>query len=205
MPCHPLFLNDDAGKYDVPANEGEILPNKPGYTTVQEISEAEFIGFLRAQEYFIDKLGQKTRFNLKYLYALHKKALHDVYSFAGKLRTVNMSKGGFSFPSALFLPQAMYSFEQEILLPLNHTYKDKSDLVRDLAKMHAELLFIHPFREGNGRTTRLLTAMIYLYHTRSYPDIDKLLNERKEEYIAAVQAAALQDYQKMYRLFREGF
>lgn len=205
MPCHPLFLNDDAGKYDVPANEGEILPNKPGYTTVQEISEAEFIGFLRAQEYFIDTLDPKTRFNLKYLYALHKKALYDVYSFAGKLRTVNMSKAGFSFPSARFLPQAMYSFEQEILLPLNHTYKNKDDLVRDLAKMHAELLFIHPFREGNGRTTRLLTAMIFLYHTRSYPDIDGLLNKRKEEYIVAVQAAALQNYEKMHRLFCEGF
>lgn len=202
MPCHPLFLNDDAGKYDVPANEGDILPNKPGYTTVQEIERAEFVGFFEARYDAIEALTSKTRFNLKFLLHLHKKALEDLYTFAGKIRTVNMSKGGFTFPSALFLPQALKIFEQEMLLPLNNTYTHEDALLRDMARMHAELLFIHPFREGNGRIVRLLTELIYLQHTGQSLNFEVMLRD-KDRYIFAVQMAACQNYTSMEELFRE--
>lgn len=71
-----------------------------------------------------------------------------------------MSKGGFLFPSALFIPQSMQFFEDEILKKLPDTYPDKASLAKDVAIVHGELLFIHPFREGNGRTARILANLM---------------------------------------------
>ena len=71
-----------------------------------------------------------------------------------------MSKGGFPFAAAKFLPESMSVFEKEILSKLKNTYNKKEDLVRDIATVHGELLFIHPFREGNGRTARLLANLM---------------------------------------------
>jgi len=74
-------------------------------------------------------------------------ALGNVYEFAGKYREVNMSKGGFPFAAARFLSQSMQAFEQEILSKLPHKYKNQEKFIEDLAIVHGELLFIHPFRE----------------------------------------------------------
>ena len=79
-----------------------------------------------------------------------------MYTFAGRWRDVNLSKGGFVFPMAQFLPTIMNSFQANILAPLPNRYVNKDRLIHDLAVVHAELLFIHPFREGNGRTARLV-------------------------------------------------
>lgn len=59
-----------------------------------------------------------------------------------------MSKGGFFFSAAKFLPGSMKSLEDEILLKLPSIYRDRESLIRDVATVHGELLFIHPFREG---------------------------------------------------------
>lgn len=194
-------MSNNTGKYAVPGDEGEILPNKPGFTSKQDIDRAEFSGFFEARYDAIDDLSANTHFDLKYLYSLHRKALGDLYTFAGKLRTVNMSKGGFAFPAARFLPLAMEGFEKEMLLPLNATYANTEDMIRDIAKMHAELLFIHPFREGNGRVIRLLTELIYLKHTGKSIDFVPMQQDM-HAYIAAVQAAAHQNYAPMETVFK---
>lgn len=187
-------------KYTVSSSEkeGEVLPNLLGLTTAKEIAEAEFIGFVEAHKKAIDELTDDTQFNLAYLYTLHKNALGRLYSFAGKLRTVNMSKDSFSFPPASFLMQSMHDFEVDFLTPL----KNISDgaLLMQLARMHAELLFIHPFREGNGRTIRLLTNMISLSRTGKELDFD-ILDKNLKTYIAAVQQAGQKEYKLMEDLF----
>lgn len=190
------FIN----KYTVSSNEeeGEVLPNLLGLTTAKEIAEAEFMGFVEAHKKAIDELTDNTQFDLSYLYTLHKNALGHLYSFAGKLRTVNMSKGDFSFPPAGFLTQSMSDFEVDFLAPLKNTSDDV--LLIQLARMHAELLFIHPFREGNGRTIRLFTNMIFLSKTGRELDFD-ILDKNLKTYIAAVQQAAQKEYQLMESLF----
>ncbi|MHA4895733.1 Fic/DOC family protein [Pedobacter sp. PWIIR3] len=102
----------------------------------------------------------KTKFNIKYILEIHKLSLKHLYTFAGKLREVNISKGGFPFPSAKFLPQSMLLFEEELLTRLPNKYANKEQLVNDIAMVHGELLFIHPFREGNGRTARILANLM---------------------------------------------
>ena len=136
-------------KYDLSESQDEILPNLLGLKSKGEIELSEFEGFLAAEIIFTEKLTQATRFSVDYILDLNKTALKHLYKFAGKLRSVNLSKGGFAFPSAKFLPNSMIKFEQEILSRLPDNYKHKDDLIKDIAIVHGELLFIHAFREGN--------------------------------------------------------
>lgn len=181
-------------KYFVSGDEDEILPNKLDLTTIEGINREEFIGFLSAQEYFIDRLSPKTSFTVKYLYSIHKKALGHLYSLAGKLRNVNMSKGNFPFPASRVLPEAMESFEKDMLKKFSVQYQDEKEFILDLSRMHAELLYMHPFREGNGRTIRLFTNLITLKQFGREIDFPWVVEHKGNAYIKAVQQAAAKDY-----------
>lgn len=102
-------------KYDIPKGQAEILPNKLGLTKTEDIDIAEFEGFLEAEILLTENLTPKTGFNTEYILKIHKLALNHLYNFAGKYRNVNISKGGFQFSSALYLPQSMKAFDEEIL------------------------------------------------------------------------------------------
>lgn len=158
---------------------------------------SEFEGFLRAEIYFTEKLSARTKFDVKYILGLHKEALKHLYPFAGKLRSVNLSKGGFPFAAAKFLPESMSSLEKEILSRLKNNYKRREDVIRDIATVHGELLFIHPFREGNGRTARLLANLMSRkagYESLKFENVGK---KEFEKYVVAVQSCAKKDYNKM--------
>ena len=140
-------------RYTTNEEESQCLPNLKGLTDAAEIAEAEFEGFLMAEIMLTEQLTTTTRFDCKYIRQIHKLALGELYAFAGKYRTVNMSKGGFLFPSAFFIPQSMEMFEQEILSRLPDIYRDKALLIRDVAIVHGELLFIHPFPGGKWKNS----------------------------------------------------
>ncbi len=192
-------------KYTTNPNEDNNLPNKLGLSDQDKIDEEEFLGFTRAAQKAIDALDEHTVFDLAYLYNLHRDALGRVYDFAGRLRTVNMSKEGFSFPAASFLPDNLVEFEEKYLVPLNEVPYDQEDVFLDkLAAMHAELLYLHPFREGNGRVIRLFTKLVYLAKTGKELNLDHLnKGDNFARYIAAVQQAAGGEHTLMQKLFRE--
>ena len=173
-------------KYKVPDEQSEILPNIPGLKDLESISMMEFTGFLQAEIFLSEKLSSRTRFTVSYILKIHRLALKDVYSFAGKYRDVNMSKGGFPFAAARFLPDTMKVFEQEVLSTFPTRYQSKDDLIRDIAVTHAELLFIHPFREGNGRTARILANLMA---RKAGYELKFELNGQKafESYVSAIQ------------------
>ncbi|TAJ11871.1 cell filamentation protein Fic [Marinilabiliaceae bacterium JC017] len=191
-------------KYQVPEqeNQHEVLPNFLGYTRLEDLHKAEFAGFLKAQYILLEQLTTSTVFNAKYILNIHKLALSHIYSFAGKLRTVNMSKGGFLFPSSRFLPHVMHDFEQNILLPLPQEYTHPEPLIKDIAKVHAELLFIHPFREANGRVARILANLMAVKHGYDFLGFYKIQGKKFEEYVKAVQAAAEHNYTPMEKIIQ---
>ncbi|MBD9179412.1 MAG: cell filamentation protein Fic, partial [Odoribacter splanchnicus] len=172
-------------------------PNLLGLTNREEIAEAEFEGFLTAEIVFTEHLNTHTHFNCKYIQDIHKLALGHLYTFAGKYRTVNMSKGGFLFPTARFIPESMQLFENEVLTKLPDEYADKYALIKDVARVHGELLFIHPFREGNGRTARILANLMVRKQGYEGLRFDKI-NFR--EYIIAVQRVSEKNYLPMERI-----
>jgi len=189
-------------KYHTPKSEDEILPNKLGLKDPEKIAEEEYRGFLRAEIKFESELDDISQFNWELISSIHKTAFIHLYEFAGKLRQVNLSKGGFMFPAARFLPSAVKEFEKEILEPLPDTFEDYEHLIEHVAPVHAELLFIHPFREGNGRTARIFVDLIALKSRFDRFNFEKITEKRMPEYIAAVQAAADKNYEPMIQLFR---
>jgi len=106
------------------------------------------------------------------------------------------------FPVAKFLPSAIEKFENEFLDQLPNSFEDYELLIEAVAPLHAELLFIHPFREGNGRTARLFVDVIALKRGFDRFNFEKITEKRMPEYIASVQAAADKNYEPMTRLFR---
>ena len=77
------------------------------------------------------------------------------------------------------------------------------ELIELTAPAHAEFLFIHPFREGNGRTARLFSNLVALKHGYERFHFDKIKESRMNEYIKAVQSAAYKKYEPMKKLFRD--
>ena len=184
-------------RYTTDCNESEILQNLLGLTDQEAIHNAEFEGFLMAEIIFTEQLSPQTRFTVKYIQSIHCMALKHLYQFAGKFRSVNMSKGGFVFPAARFIAENMVRFEQEILSGLPDRYPNKKRLIKDIAIVHGELLFIHPFREGNGRTARILATL--MARKQGYPGLD--FNRIDfEQYIIAVQQVAKRDYTRMEQI-----
>ena len=191
--------------HNLPESQSEVLPNLLGLTSVEEVGLSEFEGFLKAEIVLTERLTSRTVLNVPYLVAIHKLALRHLYAFAGKYRNINMSKGGFPFAAARFLPETMTSFGEDILAQLPTKYDTKEALIKDVARVHGELLFIHPFREGNGRTARILANL--MVRKQGFDPLKfELINEGNfDNYVQAVQASASQDYQKMERLIASIF
>ncbi|HKJ31472.1 MAG TPA: Fic family protein [Balneolales bacterium] len=189
-------------KYETPNSEGEILPNKLGLKDKKSIEKEEYRGFLRAELKFESELDSIRSFDWQLISSIHKTALGHLYEFAGKIRQVNMSKGGFLFPAAKFLPDAIKTFEKDFLKTSPVEITDELHLIQVVAPLHAEFLFIHPFRDGNGRTARLVVNLIALKHGFESFNFDPIKKNRMDEYIFCVQSAADKNYQPMIGLFK---
>jgi cell filamentation protein len=195
-------------KYRVPGTEDgdAVLPNILHFTKECDIEKSEFEGFLRSERIMTEILSKDTKFTVRYIKNIHYYALYHLYSFAGNYRTVNISKDGFFFPPAKYIPESMITFEKTILEQLPDSYDNHEDLIRDIATIHGELLFIHPFREGNGRTARILANMMSYkagYNRLRFEEITKKNNFDK--YILAVQKAGIKKYNYMIEIIREIF
>lgn len=189
-------------KYVASPQESELFPNKLNLSNRDEIDKAEFEGFLLAELSLTEELNSRTKFNIKYIKRIHKLSLGHLYSFAGRFRTVNMSKGGFLFPAAKFISQNMDNFEKEILLNLPAKYESDLNLIKDIAKVHGEFLFIHPFREGNGRTARVLANLMARKQGIKGLKFEKITESVFPEYVIAVQSVADRNYEPMERIIK---
>lgn len=194
-------------RYNVPKNESEdpTLTNKLGITDIVLLGKEEAKGFAKAETILIEELSNQTVFDTAYICRIHSLAFEELYKFAGRLRTVNMSKDGFPFPAAHILHQSMAIFQQEKLMHLPHIYNNRIHLVTDIGTIHSELLFIHPFREGNGRTARVLANMMAYKAGYDALNFNPIIEsgEKRKEYISAVQQAANVNYSPMIQLIEE--
>lgn len=149
-----------------------------------------------------ETLTTATRFDCQYIRNIHKLALKELYTFAGRYRTVNMSKGGFLFPSALFIPQSMQFFEDEILKKLPDTYPDKASLAKDVAIVHGELLF-HPSFSGRKWPDGPYPGDL-MVRKQGYEGLrfDKI---HFRDYVVAVQRVSEKNYLPMQRIIETIF
>jgi cell filamentation protein len=125
-----------------------------------------------------------------------------VYPWAGRDRSVNLGKGDFHFAVAAQIPRLMDLFSKDILsiyTPCNGMSDNR--LVEAIAISHVELILIHPFREGNGRLSRILANVMAMQ--AGNPELDFTSWDcNKDAYFAAVQEG-LVNYEPMKELVRQ--
>ena len=133
---------------------------------------------------------------------MHRIWLGSIYSWAGRYRQVNLSKGKFPFAPAREIARLMDEFEKGPLREHTPCHPESGvKPARALAVVHAELMLIHPFREGNGRVGRMLAVLMALQAGLPPLDFGGILGRRKQEYFNAVQTALTRDYKPMENIF----
>jgi cell filamentation protein len=148
--------NGTKGEFE-PGSDEQVLRNLVGITSTDDMDELELrlLGELY-DEVLLQNLPDRalTVADLKHW---HHRWLGNVYVWAGQERSVNLSKDGFPFASAALLTGLLVDFERNCLKPWTPCGSLAHDeLVSAIAVTHVELILIHPFREGNGRLSRLL-------------------------------------------------
>jgi cell filamentation protein len=190
-----------------PGSRRRVLKNKLGIRRKSEMDLAELKAFIFAQHRYIDTIEDNTVFTADLICRMHHDWLGGIYEWAGQYRTVDMSKGGFTWPPAYLVADNMIRFEKEVLAKLTPLRPcDIDEAAHALAVVHAELLLVHPFREGNGRLARWLADLMALQ--AGFPLPDYRLTGRGSEtterrYIDAVTKGYERDYADLEAFFRE--
>jgi cell filamentation protein len=187
-----------------PGSNDTVLRNKLGITDLDEMDRAEAQALVKATDALIHEYGTDHRFCADDICHMHQIWLGDIYEWAGKYRSINISKDDFPFAMAAQIPKLMGLFETEQLT--NYTpckFRHRDDVVRALAEVHTELLLIHPFREGNGRCSRILASIMALQAGLPILDYSLISEKKKLDYIAAVQNGLDRNYNLMDNIFAE--
>ena len=157
------------------------LENKLGITSSAELAcEEERISKKKAVELFesgtLDKLEPGKFASLQ---AIHKALFEDIYDFAGQLRTVNLAKGNFRFAPLIYLEAALDNIDK---MPQS-TYDE-------IIEKYVEMNVAHPFREGNGRSTRIWLDLMLKSGIGQVVDWSKV---DKEDYLLAMERSPIKD------------
>ena len=157
------------------------VENKLGITNSAELArEEERISKKKAVELFesgsLDKLAPGRFASLQ---AIHKALFEDIYDFAGELRTVNLAKGNFRFAPLMYLEAALGNID-----------KMPQSTFDEIIEKYVEMNIAHPFREGNGRSTRLWLDQMLKACIGQVVDWSKA---DKEDYLLAMERSPIKD------------
>jgi cell filamentation protein len=165
-----------------------MLENKLGLTSSAELArEEERISKKKAamlfENHILDNL-ESGKFST--LQIIHKYLFDEIYDFAGKLRTVNIAKGNFRFAPLMYIESALKNIDE---MPQSN--------FDEIIEKYVEMNIAHPFREGNGRSTR-----IWLDHMLK-TEIGKVIDWSKvdkEDYLLAMERSPIRDIEIKYVL-----
>lgn len=158
-----------------------MLENKLGITSSVELAnEEEKITKLKALELFdTNKIDEFEVGTFKGLSDIHKYLFGEIYSFAGNVRKENIAKGNFRFASSMYL--------EDVLNKIDNMPQKNFD---DIIKKYVEMNIAHPFREGNGRSTRIWLDLILKKELNKVIDWSKI---NKEDYLLAIERSPVRD------------
>jgi cell filamentation protein len=158
-----------------------ILENKLGITDQVELAKAEEkISKQKAKLFFesgqINKIEVGTFVGLS---QIHQFLFEDIYEFSGKIREVNIAKGSFRFAPVMYLQAS-----------LKHIDSMPQSNVDEIIEKYVEMNIAHPFREGNGRATRIWLDLILKKQIHQVVDWNKV---DKDDYLSAMQRSVVKD------------
>ena len=164
------------------------LENKLGIKSSAELArEEERISKKKAVELFENGMLENLEAGkFQTLCEIHKYLFDDIYDFAGKIRTVNISKGNFRFAPLMYLETAIKNVDK---LPQN-TFDE-------IVEKYVEMNIVHPFREGNGRSMRIWLDMMLKKQIGQVVDWSKI---EKEDYLMAMERSPIKDIEIKYIL-----
>jgi cell filamentation protein len=198
-------------RYDVSGNveaqyvdeAQSVLRNKRGITDLRTLQVAEEAALTQAYATLLGEIRTDTTITCDLLRHTHSRIFGGLYEWAGRWRTLWISKPGTTWPAPDFIDQNMQAYERGVLR------KYRPDALRDddafctaAAEIQGEFLVIHPFREGNARTIKLVTDLLAAQADRPLLVYDQ--SERAaEEYIGAARAAFKRQYGPMAGVIRQ--
>ena len=165
-----------------------ILKNRLNITNQIELAkEEERVSKLKAKQLFdsgdIDKVEVGTFGGLSYI---HNYLFEEIYDFAGKIREVNISKGSFRFAPVMYLDSSLKHIDG---MPQSH--------FEQIIEKYVEMNVAHPFREGNGRATRIWLDLMLKKEIKKVIDWNAV---DKEEYLSAMERSVIKDIEIKYLL-----
>lgn len=205
-------MTDDqnsASRYSVGGSENEymddqqtVLKNKKGITDLQTLFVEEEKSLAKAYESLLDEVRSDTPITSELIRYAHGVVFGDLYDWAGRWRTVTISKPGVTWPPPDYLDHTMQEFEREVLVmyPAASLVSDE-EFCNALGHIQGEFLAIHPFREGNARTIKLVTNLLAV-QTGRLPLAYDSSDEGRDRYIDAAKAAMLKEYDLMIALMK---
>lgn len=183
-----------------PGSGDSVLANKLGIIDVDEMEALESGLLLMLYEELFIEDQPLSGLAFEHIRVWHRKWLGNVYDWAGKLRNANLTKDGFQFAAANRIPLLIAGFEKQYLSRSGELKNlTRPELVSYLAECHVEFILIHPFREGNGRLSRLLFDMLSVLAGKGVLDYS-LWDEHKLFYFKAIQAGVSGNYRPMVQL-----
>jgi len=165
-----------------------ILENRLKITNQVELAKAEEkISKQKARDLFDSgKIEEVKVGTFEGLSFIHSYLFEDIYEFAGKIRTVNIAKGNFRFAPLMYLNQS-----------LEHIDKMPQENFEQIIEKYVEMNIAHPFREGNGRATRIWLDLILKKEIRQVIDWNLV---DKDEYLSAMERSVVKDIEIKYLL-----
>lgn len=163
-----------------------MLENKLGIINQLELNRVEErVSKEKAKQLYdsgdIDRVEVGTFKGLSYI---HNYLFEDIYEFAGKLRSQNISKGNFRFAPVMYLEIA-----------LEHIDKMPQRNLDEIVAKYVEMNIAHPFREGNGRATRIWLDLILKKELKQVVDWNLI---DKEDYLSAMERSPVKDLEIKY-------
>lgn len=157
------------------------LENKLGITDSAALARTEEkLSKEKAVKLFeLGILDKQKAGSFQALAEIHKYLFEDIYDFAGKIRTVNIAKGGFRFAPVMYLESSLENIEK---MPQN----DFDSIV----EKYVEMNIAHPFREGNGRSMRIWLDMMFRKELSVAVDWSRI---DKEDYLLAMERSPIRD------------
>lgn len=188
-----------------PGSRGRVLKNLLGIKSKREMDQVEQREQVRALEELIRIYDRDYRFTAADVCRIHKIWLGPVYPWAGLYRQVNLSKGNFTFAAAMHIPRLMADFEKGPLRAFTPCrFASLGEVARAIAVVHAEIVLIHPFREGNGRVARLLAILMASQAGLPPLDFSGIVKRHKRRaYFVAVRAGMGRNYEPMEKIFTD--
>ncbi|OTA25843.1 cell filamentation protein Fic [Alloscardovia macacae] len=165
-----------------------VLENKLGIEESAELARVEEkLSKAEAKKMFDSGLLDSLEPGLfESLQVIHRNLFHEIYDFAGKIRTVNIAKGGFSFAPVMYLEVALENID-----------KMPQSTFDEIIKKYVEMNVAHPFREGNGRSMRIWLDLMLKKEIGKVIDWSKV---DKDDYLLAMERSPIRDIEIKYVL-----